>query len=71
MMRKPVLNATVSTGTMDYIIKIAERYNISKSAAVELISFSNECEVDMTTLDYIYTTLFKKTDGRTSKKSGE
>ncbi len=74
MPRKPVLCSTVNQGTMDYISKIAKRYSISKSKVIDLIAFSNECEVDMDTLDYIFTNLFKIQDGRKGrtmpKKSG-
>lgn len=64
MMRKQLLSTTVDTGTIEYFNRIANRYDISRSKAVELVALSNECEVDMTTLDYIYTNLFKSIDGR-------
>ncbi len=64
MMRKTVLNATITVGTSRYFNKVAEHFGISKSQAVDLSAFANECEIDFTTLEYIYTNLFKSIDGR-------
>lgn len=64
MMQKTRTSVVLNKGTLLYLNKVAHRFNISRSKAIELIAMSNECEVDMTTLDYIYTNLFKSIDGR-------
>lgn len=66
-MKKEHVNIRVSRSTLDFINSIQERYQLSRSEAFDVNTFFSQCSCTEEDMDYMYTKLYKKQDGRRKK----
>jgi len=60
-MKKTAVSMTLSQQTVDYVKSLMESIpSLNKSEAIDLISFVVQCEVDIDTILYYYSNIFKR-----------
>ena len=63
-MRKTHVNISLSNDALEFISTVQERYQLSRSEAIEVNTFFNQCSFTEEDMDYMFTKLYKRQDGR-------